>query len=133
MVGVKQHCYVKIIIILSYTQAHSAERTKKCLQNFNVKRSLTVIVFDEAGLETFQFIARDDCLGLNIYITLKSSRDWKKKKFTLLHTCRHIHRKKEKILSSYHFFFFIGKDGTVFLAFMILHYLCLVSVQCLTS
>lgn len=133
MVGVKQHCYVKIIIILSYTQAHSAERTKKCLQNFNVKRSLTVIVFDEAGLETFQFIARDDCLGLNIYITLKSSRDWKKEKVHFI-TCRHIRRKKEKnpFIISF-FFFFIGKDGTVFLAFMILHYLCLVSVQCLTS
>ena len=35
-------------------------------------RLLTIIVFDKAGLETFQFIARDDCLGLNIYITLKS-------------------------------------------------------------
>ena len=109
--------------------------TKKCLQNFNVKRSLTVIVFDEAGLETFQFIARDDCLGLNIYITLKSSRDWKKRKVHFV-TCRHIPRKRDKnpfiILF---FFFFIEKDGTVFLAFMILqlHYLCLVSVQCLTS
>ena len=34
---------------------------------------LTVIIFDEAGLEAFQLVARDDCLGLNIYVALETT------------------------------------------------------------
>ena len=40
---------------------------------------LTVIVFDEAGFEAFQFVAGDDCLCLHINIALKSARNWKGK------------------------------------------------------
>ena len=40
---------------------------------------LTVIVFDEAGFEAFQFVACDDCLCLNINVALKSARNWNRK------------------------------------------------------
>ena len=106
------------------------QRTKKCLQNFNVKRSLTVIVFDEAGLETFQFIARDDCLGLNIYITLKSSRDWKKRKVHFV-TCRHIPRKRDKNPFIILFFLFQREGWNSFFGFhdttLLMFSVCLVS------
>ena len=45
---------------------------------------LTVIVFDEAGFEAFQFVAGDDCLRLNINIALKSARNWNWKARLLL-------------------------------------------------
>ena len=107
------------------------QRTKKCLQNFNVKRSLTVIVFDEAGLETFQFIARDDCLGLNIYITLKSSRDWKKEKVHFIAYMQAHSQKEGKNPFIISFFLFHREGWNSFFGFhdttLLMFSVCLVS------
>ena len=50
-------------------------------------QGLTVIIFDEAGFEAFQFVARDDCLRLNINVALKSARNWNENKESNLTQC----------------------------------------------
>ena len=46
--------------------------------------ALTVIIFDETGLEAFQLVARDDCLGLHVYVALKTASNCNRKKWLQL-------------------------------------------------
>ena len=46
--------------------------------------ALTVIIFDETGLEAFQLVARDDCLGLHVYVALKTASNCNRKKMVAI-------------------------------------------------
>ena len=46
--------------------------------------ALTVIIFDETGLEAFQLVARDDCLGLHVYVALKTASNCNRTKMVAI-------------------------------------------------